>query len=237
MKTVLFVYMLTVAALCGCSNQSRPAATISICVDITDRKQIWPKATYLLQQLHCDENPMAAYRVRVRLISDKVVAPSWEETLPPKSESAFDALENDPQTRNRQIQQYYSRVRRMFDEIYHRCDTTGSLAYSECWAAIATELQVLAEDSAERRYLYIYSDGFEKSAVNMYHSLSENTIDSVAAALLQIRPVPKQLRGVIVIFVYQPLTRSDDLRFALTFKVYQKMLEPLGAIVQLQTTE
>lgn len=142
--------------------------------------------------------------------------------------------QHDPQNRNRNILTFYNTVRSAITRFYNTADTSQSLQNSECYRAICNELTFLANDTGTRRTLIIISDLMDKGeAINCYSENLTNP-EKIAERLDVLHPMPKHLKGITVLFVFDPRNRTEDKEFGSMTEAYKLLLQRNEAKVIVQ---
>ncbi len=101
--------------------------------------------------------------------------------------------------------------------------------HSSVYRSIARELNVLSESKADRKILLAFSDLKEKSDFldlynEAYYTLLATHPDSILG-MFEKQALLKDLSGVEVYLIYQPLNYTDNESFKLISQLYRQMLE------------
>jgi len=238
-----YLTLLMVTAMCGCTGKkdnqevSIKQTTIAITVDLTDAKtlKLWPEVKPVLALYHSAKFPDQASKFSITAISDLKTNPVYHAFLPNALETEKQNTNDDVQWRSKVIRGYYSDVFKVIKKFYQENDTSKNRSYSEVWETIVRSLENLVKEPAGEKYLLVFSDLQEMSlAGNAYKSFQTISIEEIVKKLTDAHPVPKNIKGIKIVVVYQPVNREDDLRFNKILKVYTAMLE--GASVSSQAT-
>jgi hypothetical protein len=212
------------------------STAIAVVTDVTDKKKLWPEANSLLELYHYKLYPNAEGWFDLSVISDKVINVSYSYHLPDAQITDQQNSEDDPQFRAEAIAGFYTNVKNAFTDLYRQFDTTKAYPYSQCWATISFALIKLNQNSAAHKYLFAFTDGSENSALwNAYRADASINTQTIAARFLKAYPIPQNLNGITVIFVYLPASITDDKRYTKMVQLYKFILEQRGATVVLQT--
>lgn len=239
MKKLLF-YLTVSSLLQACDiktakiNKQQPATAVSVVLDITDPRAYWPTADQLLQMYQAKVEPNAEWLFRLKTISDKRLTPIITYHLADAESMEKENSESDPQFRNKNIAAFYSTVGKSLKDFYSRTDTTQSLSNSECYRAIVDELRFLAENKSDRRILIVASDLREKSDLMDSYTASLINPKAQAEKLNRVYPVPENLVGVTVVFLFNPKDRTEDQTFSLLVEIYKSLLQSTGAEIKVQ---
>lgn len=238
-----FFMILLVSAISGCTdkndNQKAPIkqTTVATVVDLTDAKtlKIWPSVKPMISLYRCSEFPDQACKFSITAISDLKTNPTYQTFLPNAFETEKLNRNDDVLWRSRVTRKYYDDVSKLMIRFYQENDTSINRSYSEVWETIARSLETLAKEPAGEKYLLIFSDLQEMSLIgNAYKTFQKMSIETIVKKLTIAHQVPKNIKGVKVTVVYQPVNREDDLRFNKMLKVYKVVLEAEGVSVSSQ---
>lgn len=233
-RKLAFIYFI-IDGIIGCTSPDTHQSTIiSLIVDVTDTFKLNPVVNPILKLYECDQNPAAAYFFRFRVISDRRLVPTVSYHLATARILEKENARDDPQFRNKSILGFYGTVRKTIENCNVTNATKHSLGNSECYASIASELKLLAENFSAHKILIVFSDLMENTLFNAYHS-SLSDPRQVAKKFEAYVPLPKNLKGVVVFFVYEPETRVKEKKYLEMMQVYKLLLEPLGATLIFQS--
>lgn len=238
-KTFIFVFIVCVNAACKEHNTELPTTTltksITVVVDMTDKRRLWPLPDPILGLYHCDIDPDIACRFSLKVIADKKTNPSYTALLADATTTEKENYVDDAQFRKRAILVFYAAVRSSFAKLYARFDTTKSMGHSECWSTITASLGELAKEKAEQKILIIYSDLLDKSdAIDTYQISEAMSYQSIAEKLRIAARVPDNLDSITIIIVNDPPDRGADKKFNTLVRAYKFLLEQKGARVLVQ---
>ncbi|MGF2412754.1 hypothetical protein [Ferruginibacter sp.] len=243
MKKYLLLLIITTIAGCNGKKESQETpikqTSVATVVDLTDAKtlKLWPKVKPILGLYRSAKFPKQACKFSITAISDLKNNPLYYAFLPDAIETEKQNRNDDMQWRSRVIRGYFDDVYKLMDKFYQENDTSINRGHSEVWETMARSLENLSEEPDGEKYLLVYSDLQEMSlAGNAYKSFQTMSIEAIVKKLADAHPVPKNIKKINVVVVYQPVNREDDLRFNKIFKVYKTILEAEGASVTSQST-
>ncbi len=240
-----YVILLLVFIMSGCTgnkdNQKAPIkqTTVAAVVDLTDATtlKIWPMGKPIIALYKCSEFPNQACKFSITAISDLKTNPVYHVFLPNAFETEKQNKDDDLQWRSKVIRGYYDDVNKLIAQFYQENDTTINRNHSEVWETIAQSLENLAKEPGGEKCLLVFSDLQEMSLTgNAYKSFKTMTIEAITKKLTYAHSIPKNINGITVVVVYQPVNREDDLRFNKVLNAYKTMLEAEGASVSSQAT-
>lgn len=238
-------YLLVAAPLLGgCTNfdeKSTDSVTISIAVDSTDSLLVYPDKHLVLETFDFKRYVNKAATFRFRAITDQVLNPIFETHIDDNTTTERDNFMDYVYYREELVKQFCTDVSKCLTSQGTPKDTFHELQYSEIFAAISDELWILNSSKTRTKLFFVYSNLKENATFNAYKERSENLLsnepDSVFGILNKEHPLPPNLKGVTVVFVYLPKNRIDEHRFLLLFRnIYKKQLEKRHAVVILQST-
>jgi len=231
--------------LASCSKSHTPivvhSSRISVIHDITDSMACIPAADPILALYGFENDPGQEAHFRLVLISDKKLNPVEEINIEDGVTTEQKNENQETDYREQLVGSFYEEVRNAIADFHKRYVPVAPLKYSECFATIASELELLAGSKASQRTLIIFSDLQENTDVFSCYTprgqkMLQNDPEKVAKILLQRHPLPANLIGVTVYFVYAPLTRDQDTMFGEMVAIYQQLLHARGARVAIQAT-
>jgi hypothetical protein len=232
---------LILLASCGKMNKDNIVHETDIVLvqDTTDTLLCLPEPGAILALFGFDVDKNQAASFTYSLITDKRNNPS--ETINIRDGKTTDKHneDDDEDYREKLVLAYYDAVRdavRNFQSVYQ---SGKSLDHSECFATIANELEGLVQKNGARRSLIVFSDLSENSRdFSCYSGKGKRLLQSspmkVAELLLKHHPLPKDLRGISVYFVFNPRNREEDFRFGRMANMYRQLLQTRGARVTIQ---
>jgi hypothetical protein len=236
----IVVGFITIVSFCKCTTDksSQPPLYLqaTALVDITDRRDVLPDAEMLLSFYDfTKDNSRRAY-FRITTTSDKLLNPVSENYLASGKETEKDNQFDDPDYRERLVLAFYDEVRKSVSEFNAKLKQDSLLDHSECFRSIASELMRMDENKADKSLLAVYSDLCENSGLfSVYTKTGFTQLQNNPASIIQrfesANLLPKNLKGFIVMFIFQPKTRNEDSLFNAMAGVYKKMLEARGAKV------
>lgn len=215
-------------------KQQTYSTSLSVVIDVTDPRIYWPDANNLLQIYHCKETPDAECLFRLKTISDVRLTPIVTYRLADVRSMKMENTEDDPQFRNKNINAFYTTVRNALADFYTKTDTSRSLDNSECFRSIVDELRFLTESKSNDRTLVVTGDLMEHSDLLNSYTASLSDTKAIADKLNKGYPVPENLKGITIIFLFNPKNREEDKTYSQMIEVYRSILEPTGAEIKVQ---
>lgn len=241
MKKIFILICILICSACSRKPKysGHPAVAVTQIYDITDSLLLTPSTTpvYSLCDFPSDIDKQAIFKSV--LITDKVLNPCSTITLEDGHASELHNVTGAPHYRKKQVKWFYDCVHRMIEEFPKEYAGERTLEYSQCYATIADELERIMAIPYSRRALLVYSDLMENNPeFNFYNPATQRLIaahpDSIAQALRKKRPIPDDLRGVRVYFLFRPKNARQDRLFQSIVKVYESLLEIRGARIIVQ---
>jgi hypothetical protein len=246
MKKLSIIFALFVVASCN-KKQNTPspvhASCTSVIDDRTDSFALHPLADPILSicDFQCDRDQEAS--LRLVLLTDKLLNPIEEIHLSDGKASEAKNVNDEVDNREQLVYSYCDAFRNAVDNLPKRFVAGGTLQHSECFATIASEMEYLSGNRASQKTLIVFSDLQENSDVFSCYTpsslkLLQNHPEKVAVLLQSRHPLPRNLVGITVYFVYLPLTRQQDQQFSAMVDIYRRLLKERGArvVVQAQNT-
>ena len=233
--------MLSLLSLDSCKNDLHERVSymdISVIRDITDPHVLQPNANSILALYNLSENKSADVNFRYCEILDKVLVPAVDLHLPDEAVTNRQNKKNEPLYRERIILNFYDTIRKTLSPSYINSDSSFK-DYSECYKTISGELSLLFQSKSSNRVLLIFSNLFENSEIlNIYIEKTKNLLlqkpGKIAEQFEKYNLLPERLNGIKVFFVFQPITRAEDLLYLQIVSEYRRLLESRGAIVKVQ---
>ncbi len=230
--------------LSSCTNRLKQQPNIiyvTAVVDITDHRQVYPTAESILPlfSLNTEENSEATFRICP--VTDRELNPDIEFHLPNGIETEKSNSYDDPDFRKKVIVQFFSSIRKTITEFNTKVKSDTSVAHSECFKCISNELQNLVQHKSNKGVLVVYSDLQENSAIFTCYNRSNQKLlisnpENIAGVFEKTDLLPKDLKNITVSFVYNPVSREDDIHFMAMLKVYKKLLISRGAKVSVSAS-
>jgi hypothetical protein len=225
--------VLIICALAACSKKITPCVThesdITVISDMTDSFALRPAAEPILAlyDFPTDKDQAAAFRLV--LITDKLLNPVEDIHIEEGTVTEHQNVNDEVDFREQLVYGFYDAVRKSFTDFPSRYAHHSSLGHSECFATIASELNLLASRKASQE---------NEDAFSCYTEQGRNMLrinpDKVAMLLQKRCPLPNDLEGVTVYFVYEPLDREQDARFSEMMGIYKRLLKERRARVVVQ---
>ena len=244
MKTISILIAFFVLA--SCNKQSTPAVLnetfVTTIDDLTDTFKLHPLATPIISLYDFNNNQDQAATLRLVLITDKKLNPVEQINLSDGVTTEKTNTNDDIEHRERLIYSFINSGTKAISDFHTQyAPKNGELKNSECFATISSELSLLSLNKSSRRILIIFSDLQEnEEAYSSYTKDGKRLLQSkpnkVEELLLKRCPLPRNLVGISVYFVYQPQTRGQDILFSEMVGIYKKLLSERGARVIVQAT-
>lgn len=240
-----FISILVVCFLAACSKpkSSHPvhASRITVIYDITDSLKSIPLPEPILSLHDFESDQGQAANFRMVLVTDKLLNPTEEIHIDDEISGERNNTNDEVDYRQSIVLAYYDAVRRAITDFDKHYTSGTSIKHSECFATIASELELLANSNASQKVLLIFSDLQENSGAFSCYTpqgqyLLQNNQEKVARLLLSRHSLPDNLQGTTIYFVYNPATREEDIRFAEMFRIYKQLLHARGARVIVQAS-
>lgn len=237
--------LLTSGTLLSCMSARKQELPDSIyvttVVDITDHRQLYPDAESILPLFNFNNDENSETTFKICTVTDRELNPDIEFHLPNGIETEKSNSEDDLDFRKKVIVQFFSSIRNTIAEFNTKVKSDTSVAHSECFKSISNELQNMVKHKNDKRILLVYSDLQENSVFfNCYNKsnqrLMQTSPEKVAGVFEKAMLIPEDLKGISVCFVYNPISREDDIRFMSMLKVYKKLLLSRGAKVSVSAS-
>jgi len=212
---------------------------VSVIVDETDQLKVLPETSALFNLYNFDFEENIAATFRIRSLTDKQLNPVREFHLPDGAETEKSNQKEDPYYREKVIQSFYTNIKHAVMQVDSDAMKDSSLQYSECFRTLAEELQRFQKDNQWKSVLVVFSDLQENSDFFTCYSKANQIQlckkpDSIVTLFNNTGLLPKNLKGVEVFFIYKPISRQDDQRFAVMASIFKKLLVDRGCDVKIQ---
>lgn len=220
------------ALLPSCNAPKSPKTSLALVGhDRTEQMTAHPDAASLLPFLSLDEDPNQGAEIDFFDVTD--VSLNKYVTFSLAAEKG--SLAN-PFTRKRQIAKFKSDIDNYLDTAAH--DTVGH-DRSSVYHPMVSALTELAQSTATDRTLILYSDLAEnENDISFYRpgtlALLRSDPDRIAAELAAKAPLPDDLSGIRVYFIYQPSNPQSDALFQTVSSFYKSLLEKRNATVVIE---
>lgn len=230
----------TVVALLSCFNarkQKQPDSIyVTAVVDITDTRQVYPNAESILPIFNFNNAENSEGTFKLCPVTDRELNPDIEFHLPNGIETEKSNSEDDPDFRKKVIIQFFTSIRNTITEFNTKAKNDTSVAHSECFKSISNELQNLAQHKKPKSVLLVYSDLQENSVfyncyVKSNQRILQNYPEKISDIFEKTHLLPDRLNNITIYFIYNPVSREDDVHFMAMLKVYKKLLISRGAKV------
>lgn len=239
MKQIMYI-VFTAIALLSCFNaqkQQQPnSIDVTAVVDITDQRQVYPNAESILPLFNLNNAENSEGTFKICTVTDRELNPDIEFHLPNGIETEKSNSDDDPDFRKKVIVQYFTSIRNAITEFNTKAKNDTPVAHSECFKSISNELQNLAQHKNTKSVLLVYSDLQENSIFfNCYTKSNQRTLqcypEKISGFFEKTHLLPDHLNNITVYFIYNPVSREDDVHFMAMLKVYKKLLISRGAKV------
>lgn len=217
-------------SLTSCESPKCKTTDISAMADVTEPLLIWPDAKELLSLYELEKNQMNGAAFRLLIINDVSQNRQLHLSLP--------AVESSLTMNRFERKEEIERFEKAFvDSIASLTkDTVVGRSNSSVYLPMVRELERLAQSSAERRVLIVYSDLMENTPSLTFYdkrtlALMRTDPDRLKTQLQAQSPLAN-LEGIEVHFIFQPKNALADETFRLVSGFYKSLLESKGAIVR-----
>ncbi len=246
MKTLVITLFILAGALSfeACkktSNEQHWSTKIVVIEDLTDSFQITPPPDPILALYDFKRHPEQEASFDIAFITDMQLNPVAHLHLNDGITSEAENTSDDAQFREKQITAFYAKARQAFTSSRERFSGRRGRNRSEVFCSIISQLRQLAASHYRQKRVVVLSDLNEHSeAFSTYNSANRKQLaeepEAVGALLSERCPLPNNLKGISIVFVYQPRTKEDDMRFMDWVGVYQRLLEKRGARISFQAS-
>jgi hypothetical protein len=220
-------------------NITSDYTSVTVIHDVTDSLVLNPEANAALSLYAFQTNRYRQAKFRFVLLTDKLLNPTQEITM--DDGHLKEGVAVDAQQRDNEIYSFYGSVKSAFSEFEPHYNIKTPQNNSECYATICSELHNLAKSTASQKYLLIYSDLMDNGTLfNSYSKKNAKLISDnpakVGETLNKAQKLPKNMRGITVMFLYQPAGRQQDIEYNGMLQVYTSLLQSRGATVRVFAT-
>jgi len=215
---------------------------VSAVPDLTDIHLLQLNARMLLDLYQMEANPGIEMLFRILPITDSKLPIPIEYHLANMAVTERRNKSDNPKNRSRLIQAFKDSLVYGIDRYHEEYDKYTPLQRSLCYETIAGEIRYLAKLKYDKSYLVIYSNLFENSEIfNCYSPGSRAMLKyspaKVADTFAKACPLPRGIRGLTVIFVYNTHDNDEADLYLAMIEVYKKILEPKGIQVVQYTAD
>lgn len=212
---------------------------VSVINDVTDSLALRPEVNPILGLYDFAGNRDKEASLRLVLLTDKVLNPVQNIHLDNGNIAKKDAYLYSVRQRDECVYSFYASAKDAITGFEKHFNITAPHNNSECYATIAAECIKLSNSPASQKYLLIYSDLMENGTIlNTYSRKGQNLItnqpEKVIKIFLKAKPIPQDLRGINIYFMYRPITRMQDESFSKMVVIYRQILEARGAHVEVK---
>jgi hypothetical protein len=226
--TICFILGIALLITACTVEPKRTTTDIPILYDVTELQQAKPVAAEIIPLYDLDADIWNAATFSFKEVTDVSYTKRTAFTLP----EGGNRLRASSYTRKREVKQFTDSITAFLDSL--TVDTVGR-PHSSIFVPLAEELNRLAESTAERRILIVYSDLKENAmGLSFYDKqtlaqLQQNP-EKIKEKLRQKAPLA-ELKGIAVYIVYEPRNTADDDLFQKISKIYTEILKDKGATV------
>ena len=175
---------------------------------------------------------------RVNTISQLRLNAPIEHYVPGWYKSSMQNIDGRIYFRADQLEEFKSRILESVIGVVGSANDFEDHPNCQAYCTIASELSIFANGTAREQVMVIHSSLFERS--ELYDALTDKEClpatapEKLAKRFKAAHPIGN-LDGVKVVIVYKPCDKWDEIKFLDMVRVYKLILEPLGAIVFVQT--
>ena len=244
MKAVCTVLALCLLAACHKSSNSHlpKSSKVILIEDITDSFAVRPLPEPVLALFNLSKNKSQEAEFNYVLITNKVLNPDQRIHLGNAETTEEANTEDDVHNREKLIKTFCATVRTALVDDPDRFKTEEKSDQSEVFCTISSQLRKLAGSHFDQRTLVVFSDLMENgsSRFNAYGGSAREQLqqepEAVGKMLQEHCPLPDNLKGIRIVFVFQPRNRQEDEQYIEMMSVYEPLLESRGAKVSFQAT-
>lgn len=226
MPSVILI-VIACAAIAFTKSFEKHSTAISISFDKTDSLKAKIDTAQIFSILELDVNNWGGFQISVNTFSDFDFNPSSILELEAKS-----YLLSNPGNRKKEIAQFKKAFITLLSEVQRQAK---ELPKSSIYGPMIRDLNRLAKSKAERKIGVYYTDCRENthlfSAYNKKDlALIKESPNEVKALLMRIEK-PRDLRGIKVFLICQPLNDEENKCFITMSTFFKEILEQAGAKV------
>ena len=217
--------------LAGCANLNNSAQTVEVVVirDVTDSMIAIPKSDEIISQFGLDKEMWNGGKFRLVDLTDV----SYNRTHEASIESENELLSNKFQ-RNDKVKKFYSQISKIISDASQ--ENIGK-DNSSVYFPIAKELNKLSQSSSTKKILLVYSDLMENTdEMSFYDPMKLDLIKTnpdSAKRYFDSQMKLKNLNGIKIFLIYQPLNMKDDGVYKVVSNFYKTLFESKGANVEI----
>lgn len=214
----------------GCTTIQPKYDTCEIVlIDTTDPLNTYPTADAIIASVGLSTNRWGGYRVELSTISDKDVNETFLFTLERQNEYSGNIV-----LRQAQVRTFRNHIKQCLDALHTAATSPRSIIFR----AMAKQYSRIAQVSAKRKILTVYSNLYENSEVNFYTprtlKLLQTNPKSIEAQLTQSTPLPA-LKGIETWLIYKPKSYTENSFYMTIAGFYEHWFEGRGAKVHIDT--
>ncbi|MFA6924903.1 MAG: hypothetical protein WC223_11705 [Bacteroidales bacterium] len=204
-----------------------PTTEVVVMSDITDAMLVKPNKNDAESFFDLNKNRWNGAMFKLVDISDV----SFNRSQKAGIEAENDWLSNEAK-RIDKVNSFYSNVEQIFNDVSKM--KTGK-DNTSIYVPISQELNILSESKAENKIMLVYSDLMQNTyEISFYNSETLNSLSSKADSVskyFESQVVLKNLNGITIYFVYQPLNIGNDEEYKIVSKFFKNIFESKGAKV------
>jgi hypothetical protein len=233
MRTILLIIFIIAITIfiAGCLNIEGTEKTIEVVVirDVTDSMKVIPKSDEIVPQFGLDREMWDGGIFRLVDLTDVSYNHTYEASL-----SIENPLLTNSFKRRDKVKKFYSEISKVIsDASQEKIGKDNSSIYF----SIAKELNKLSQSSSDKKIMLVYSDLIENTEQMSFYDpkifdlLDKNTdqIKEYFESQMEL----KNLNGIKIYLIYQPLNMMDDVVHKWVTKLYKTILESKGATVEI----
>ena len=230
MKTLIasIIIVVLVILIASCSLQKSTSTVVVLYKDVTDNLLAKPNINEIMSLYAFDnvDNGGLFYLTKITDVS-------FNETAKAKIPEQNHWFSNEFD-RNKEISNFKNEILKILTHAY--IDSSGR-GNSSIYLPIARALNELSTNKMQKRVMLIYSDLMENTIEMSFYDkykmyLLKTNPDSIAKYFDDQLPL-KNLKGIDIYIVYQPVGINQDEQFKIVSGFYLRMFESEGANVQI----
>lgn len=229
--------------LIGCSSESEVSGGqyYSYFIDVTEEHHNYPedpKKVLEVYGLHKPDVRNGGLGFCLNILSNRSINAVVEFVLGDVTESQKSNTHDDSRHREETLFGWMQQVIEAIDQLEFY-STTPELSHSLILEPVTAELARMASLPYEKRYLVLYSNLYENSALGSptYEGLDlTEGSDERKAFVTSLKTKLDygnllSLKGIEMIIIYTPVDFDDDQKFTSMLSIVQELYEPLGCSV------
>lgn len=238
-KTTLFLAIILCASCHKRKDHIIKSTKVVVIQDLTDSFLLQPQPAPVLALFDFAHDKDQEAALDLTYITDRQLNPVQSVHLNNAEVSEENNREDDVHFRDKLIQNFYSKTTQLFATGLPRFRTTSSLDHSEVFCTVISQARKLAASHYQKKVLIVFSD-LQENATNFNAYSEENGArlndrpEEIARLLASRCNPPGNLKGLTIVFVFQPKNREEDSRYLAMAQVYQLALENREASILFQ---